>query len=347
MGEVRQEPSYLVIQYLHDTEQYPVSKLCAALHIPRCSYYKWRKREKNKNESLNEQVIEWIKALYIEQNGILGYRQMTIAINRNYHTHFNRKRIHRLMRALQLRSVCRKKRGSYTPSTPEVTAENILNRDFHADKPNEKWLTDVTEFKWYEGPEIRKLYLSAILDLYDRRIVAYKIGTSNNSQLVFDTFDEAVAQNPEAHPLLHSDRGYQYTSKMFRAKLNKANMIQSMSRVGRCIDNGPMEGFWGILKWKRYYGRRFTSREALADMIRTYIAYYTPPPPSAPLGRPYAPGGLRSLCCLSTRNIKMEFIYFCFPVYLTGGSSLLSISCLGLCAIIVLYPTASNIWDNP
>ena len=172
MGEVRQEPSYLAIQYLHDTEQYPVSKLCAALHIPRCSYYKWRKREKNKNESLNEQVIEWIKALYIEQNGILGYRQMTIAINRNYHTHFNRKRIHRLMRALQLRSVCRKKRGSYTPSTPEVTAENILNRDFHADKPNEKWLTDVTEFKWYEGPEIRKLYLSAILDLYDRRIVA-------------------------------------------------------------------------------------------------------------------------------------------------------------------------------
>lgn len=130
MGEVRQEPSYLAIQYLHDTEQYPVSKLCAALHIPRCSYYKWRKREKNKNESLNEQVIEWIKALYIEQNGILGYRQMTIAINRNYHTHFNRKRIHRLMRALQLRSVCRKKRSSYTPSTPEVTAENILNRDF-------------------------------------------------------------------------------------------------------------------------------------------------------------------------------------------------------------------------
>ena len=173
MGEVRQEPSYLAIQYLHDTEQYPVSKLCAALHIPRCSYYKWRKREKNKNESLNEQVIEWIKALYIEQNGILGYRQMTIAINRNYHTHFNRKRIHRLMRALQLRSVCRKKRGSYTPSTPEVTAENILNRDFHADKPNEKWLTDVTEFKWYEGPEIRKLYLSAILDLYDRRIVVH------------------------------------------------------------------------------------------------------------------------------------------------------------------------------
>lgn len=128
--------------------------------------------------------------------------------------------------------------------------------------------------QWYEGPEIRKLYLSAILDLYDRRIVAYKIGTSNNSQLVFDTFDEAVAQNPEAHPLLHSDRGYQYTSKMFRAKLNKANMIQSMSRVGRCIDNGPMEGFWGILKSEMYYLRKFTDKQDLMDAIEQYIHFY-------------------------------------------------------------------------
>ena len=137
-----------------------VSKLCAALHIPRCSYYKWLKREKNRNELLNEQIIDWIKALYIAQNGILGYRQMTIAINRTHQTQFNKKRIRRLMRALNLRSVCRKKRCSYTPSTPEVTAENILNREFHADKANEKWLTDVTEFKWYDGPAVQR-YISA------------------------------------------------------------------------------------------------------------------------------------------------------------------------------------------
>ena len=274
MGEVRQESSYLAIQYLHDTEQHPISKLCAALHIPRSSYYKWTKREKNRNELLNEQIIEWIKALYIEQNGILGYRQMTIAINRDYNTHFNKKRIRRLMRALQLQSVCRKKRSNYTPSTPEVTAENILNRRFYADKPNEKWLTDVTEFKWYEGSEIHKLYLSAIFDLYDRRIVAYKIGVSNNNQLVFDTFDEAVAKNPHAHPLFHSDRGFQYTSKIFRAKLEKAKMIQSMSRVGRCIDNGPMEGFWGILKSEMYYLRKFTNEQDLIDAIEQYIHFY-------------------------------------------------------------------------
>ena len=100
MGEVRQEPSYLAIEYLHDTKAYPISRLCAALHLPRCSYYKWLKREKNNNELLNEQIIEWIKTLYIEQDGILGYRQMTIAINRNYQTCFNKKRIRRLMRVL-------------------------------------------------------------------------------------------------------------------------------------------------------------------------------------------------------------------------------------------------------
>lgn len=274
MGEVRQEPSYLAIQYLHETKKYPISKLCAALHIPRCSYYKWLKREKNRNELLNEQIIDWIKALYIAQNGILGYRQMTIAINRTHQTQFNKKRIRRLMRALNLRSVCRKKRCSYTPSTPEVTAENILNREFHADKANEKWLTDVTEFKWYDGPNVHKIYLSAILDLYDRRIVAYKIGTSNNNKLVFDTFDEAIEKNPNAHPLVHSDRGFQYTSKHFQAKLDAAKMVQSMSRVGRCIDNGPMEGFWGILKSEMYYLRKFSNEQTLTSAIEEYIHFY-------------------------------------------------------------------------
>ena len=118
-----------------------------------------------------------------------------------------------------------------------IDKPTILNRDFHADKPNEKWLTDVTEFKYYVGTEIRKLYLSAILDLYDRRIVTYKIMESNNNELVFSTFDEAVRLNPDAHPIFHSDRGFQYTNKLFHQKLTDAGMIQSMSRVGRCIDN--------------------------------------------------------------------------------------------------------------
>ena len=122
--------------------------------------------------------------------------------------------------------------------------------------------------------EVHKVYLSAILDLYDRRIVAYVIGDRNDNPLVFKTFDQAVKANPNAHPLFHSDRGFQYTSRAFHHRLKKAGMQQSMSRVAKCIDNGPMEGFWGILKRERYYGNRFTSKKELVDMIENYIAYY-------------------------------------------------------------------------
>jgi transposase InsO family protein len=153
-------------------------------------------------------------------------------------------------------------------------AENKLNRDFHAQKPNEKWLTDVTEFKWYEGAEVHKPYLSAILDLYDRRIVSYVISDRNDNAIVFDTFKAAVKANPDAHPLFHSDRGFQYTSHAFHYMLDDAGMTQSMSRVAHCIDNGPMEGFWGILKREEYYGRRFTSKQELILMIQNYIVYY-------------------------------------------------------------------------
>ena len=218
--------------------------------------------------------MEWIKELYEEQNGILGYRQMTITVNRRHETHFNKKRIRRLMQILHLKSVCRKKKYNYIKSTPEVTAENILNREFYADAPNEKWLTDVTEFKYYVGAEVKKIYLSAILDIFDRRIVSYRIGTSNNNQLVFETFNEAVDNNPTAHPLFHSDRGFQYTNKTFHNMLMEAGMRQSMSRVGRCIDNGPMEGFWGILKSEMYYLRKFSSKEELTKAIEDYIEFY-------------------------------------------------------------------------
>lgn len=238
------------------------------------SYYKWLRRKESQSETENKQIIEWIKELYEEQNGILGYRQMTITINQDKNTQYNVKRIRRLMRYLHLKSVCRRKRANYIPSTPEVTAENILNREFYADKPNAKWLTDVTEFKYYVGPVIKKLYLSAIFDLYSRRIVAYKIGTSNNNELVFSNFDEAVALNPDAHPLFHSDRGFQYTNKKFKEKLDAAGMTPSMSRVGRCIDNGPMEGFWGILKSEMYYLRKFTSENELRQAIENYIHFY-------------------------------------------------------------------------
>lgn len=188
----------------------------------------------------------------------------------------NDKRVLRICRAKGIKSTIKYSNHGCTrqASEPQYLAENVLKREFYADRPNAKWLTDVTEFKYYIGLEVHKLYLSAILDLFDRRIVSFVIRDRNDNALVFQTFDKAVAENPDAHPLFHSDRGFQYTNRVFHAKLEQAGMTQSMSRVGRCIDNGPMEGFWGILKRERYYGRRFTSREELVKMIEDYIAYY-------------------------------------------------------------------------
>lgn len=157
----------------------------------------------------------------------------------------------------------------------------------------------MTEFRYYAGLSVRKLYLSAILDLCDRRIVAFALGNTNDTAMVHDTLDQAIVANPDVHPRFHSDRGFQYTTRIFHDKLASAWMTQNMSRVGKCIDNDPMEGFWGILKRERYYGRRFTSREALADMTKLISPTTTPSAfsaawASARLGVP------RPLCLLST-----------------------------------------------
>lgn len=271
LSGIHQESKYLAIQKLNEQKNYSIEKLCRCVNVGRSSYYKWKSRTKSRREIENENLAPLIRTIYEESDGVVGYRQMTINLFRDKDRHVNQKRVYRLMKILGLKSVCRRKKYNYIRSTPEVTAQNILNRDFKADRPNEKWLTDVTEFKYGNG---QKAYLSAILDLSDRRIVSYVFGHSNNNQLVFDTFDKAVRLNPDAMPIFHSDRGYQYTSKTFKAKLDKAKMTQSMSRVGHCIDNGPMEGFWGILKSEMYYLHKFNDYDTLKVAVEKYINYY-------------------------------------------------------------------------
>jgi putative transposase len=239
--------------------------------IARASYYKWLNRSETSRDKENHIVLDEIIKVYSEVNGIYGYRRITLNINRRLNSSYNHKRIYRLMKSTNLISVIRKKRKKYIQSTPQITAENILNREFTADKPNLKWLTDVTEFKLTNG---KKAYLSAILDLGDKSIVSYVLGSSNNNQLVFNTLDQAIAANPDAKPLFHSDRGFQYTNRTFKNKLDNINAIQSMSRVSRCIDNGPMEGFWGMLKSEMYYLRKFNTYEELEQAIDEYIDFY-------------------------------------------------------------------------
>lgn len=223
----------------------------------------------------NEAIAEKVEQIHMTSPD-KGYRRINDELRHDHGIHVNDKRILRICRARNIKSTIKYNSHSCTRSAknPQYIAENLLNRQFYADKPNEKWLTDVTEFKWYTGLETHRLYLSAILDLYDRRIVSHVISERNDNSLVFRTFDEAVKDNPDAHPLFHSDRGFQYTNRAFHHKLEKAGMVQSMSRVAHCIDNGPMEGFWGILKRERYYGKRFSSKNELINMIDNYICYY-------------------------------------------------------------------------
>ena len=110
--------------------------------------------------------------------------------------------------------------------------------------------------------------------MYDKSIVSYVLSNRNDNKLVFDTFNSALEKNPGAKPIFHSDRGFQYTSKQFKFKLDQAGMIQSMSRVGKCIDNGPMEGFWGTLKSEAFYGLHFSDEIALRKKIEDYIFFY-------------------------------------------------------------------------
>ena len=249
--------------------------MCVVAGISRSSYYKWLNRDVPENELVNEAIAKAVADMHRESPD-KGYRRIRDDLFRDYGFDVSDRRVLRICRVLGIKSTIKYERNSCTVNAenPQHVSENVLKREFSADAPNQKWLTDVTEFKYYIGPEKHKVYLSAILDLYDRRIVAFVIGDSNNNPLVFETLDKAVELYPDAHPLFHSDRGFQYTSAVFHQKLVDHGMTQSMSRVGKCIDNGPMEGFWGILKRERYYGKRFESREELVAMIEDYIYYY-------------------------------------------------------------------------
>jgi putative transposase len=270
-GRTYQENRYIAIKRLHEEAGFSIVELCNFADISRASYYKRNNRLENDSDRENATILEEMIRLYTDVEGIYGYRRMTMNINSILSKQYNHKRIYRLMKSINMNSVIRKKKKNYIPSTPQITAENVLNREFQADKPNQKWLTDVTEFKLTSG---KKAYLSAILDLGDRSIVSYVLGHSNNNQLVFETFDLAVTANPDAKPLFHSDIGFQYTNRVFKNKLDSINAIQSMSRVSRCIDNGPMEGFWGIIKSEMYYLHKFHTYEELKQAIDKYMDFY-------------------------------------------------------------------------
>jgi transposase InsO family protein len=200
---------YQAIQELNNEKRYAITKLCALAGVARSAYYKWLHWKPSARELENHALAKEVELRYNKRKGILGYRQMRTQLNRKLKKKYNKKRYYRIMRALGLKSVIRRKRPSYVKASEIHVAENIMNRNFDAPSPNSKWSTDVTELKYGNG---RKAYLSAIIDIYDNSIVSWVLSHSNNNKLVMDTLNKAYQNNSGATPLLQSDRGFQYTS---------------------------------------------------------------------------------------------------------------------------------------
>lgn len=267
---VRHELEYIVVQDMAQLG-HPITWVCQALSISRSAYYHWLHRTPSARERENRHILDEMRHLYQAYRGIYGYRRLADEYNAIHHTNYNEKRFHRLAKIGNLRAIIRTKQPAPHAAPLMQLPANILARDFVAQAPNEKWLTDVTELEYASG---QKLYLSAILDLKANDIVAFNISPSSNNNLVFTTFDRAIEKYPDAHPLVHSDRGFQYTNLKFKIKLRKQGMLQSMSRAGMCVDNAPMEAFWGTLKSEMYHLDQFDDYDTLAQAICDYIHFY-------------------------------------------------------------------------
>lgn len=216
------------------------------------------------------ELKEVIKNIFSENKGRYGYRRITMELhNRGYH--INHKTVQKLMRQCRLKcEIRRRKYRSYKGEVGKV-APNIISRDFHADKPNQKWTTDVTEFAIKD----QKVYLSPILDMYNGEIISYNISLRPTFQQVMDMLDKAFAKIPDNTGLiLHSDQGWQYQMKQYQYRLKNKGIIQSMSRKGNCLDNSIMENFFGLLKTEMFYKHSFDSVEHLIKEIENYIDYY-------------------------------------------------------------------------
>lgn len=210
-----------------------------------------------------------IRTLYERHKGRYGYRRITATL-RQADEVVNHKTVQRLMQALGLKSLVRpKKYRSYRGQ--QASVPNVLARQFRANRPNQKWVTDVTEFN-VRG---EKLYLSPVMDLYNGEIVSYAMQKRPLFSLVGNMLNKALAKlSDKDAPLLHSDQGWQYQMPAYRRQLAAHGLTQSMSRKGNCLDNAAMESFFGTLKSEFFYLNRFDSLEQLQAGIRQYIHYY-------------------------------------------------------------------------
>ena len=248
--------------------QYPLAGLLKAAGTARSTFYYQYKALQVGDKYAD--VKARIRAIYDQHKGRYGYRRIT-AMLRQQGGLINHKTVQRLMDQLQLKSLVRVKKYRMFKGQMGRVAPNILARDFSAAQPNEKWVTDVTEFNVGGA----KLYLSPIMDLYNGEIVAYETAKRPLLNMVEKMLMSAFKRlGPSDKPILHSDQGWQYRMPQYRRCLDSRAITQSMSRKGNCHDNASMESFFGTLKSEFFYLNTFNSIEELQVGIDEYIEYY-------------------------------------------------------------------------
>ena len=249
-------------------QEFKVTLLIDIAGIPRSTYYYHIKHRTD--EDKYKEVKKEISNIFLENKGRYGYRRITKELhNRNYV--INHKTVMRLMKELGL--VCKvrmKKYNSYKGKVGKI-APNLLDRDFSTEKPNEKWVTDVTEFSLFG----QKLYLSPILDLYSGDIVSYTIYDRPVLSMVTEMLKLAFQKIPDGTDLiLHSDQGWQYQHRHYQKMLKDKGIRQSMSRKGNCLDNAVMENFFGLLITELLYLQKFDSLAQFRSELEEYLDYY-------------------------------------------------------------------------
>ena len=249
-------------------QEYPLALLLEIAQLPRATFYYHLKQIKKPDKYTAAK--DEITAIYHENKGRYGYRRITIELHKRS-IPLNHKTVQRLMKELGI--VCRVRMKKYRSYKGEVgkIAPNHLGRDFHAEKPNQKWVTDVTEFQLFG----QKLYLSPILDLYSRAVVSYTISDRPVLPMVISMLEKALATIPDnTNLLLHSDQGWQYQHKQYQRMLQQKGVLQSMSNKGNCLDNAVMENFFGLLKSELLYLQEFESMAHFKQELIEYIDYY-------------------------------------------------------------------------
>jgi transposase InsO family protein len=245
--------------------------MCRALEVSPAGYYAWRGRKPSQREKENERLVEKIKSAHIESRGIYGSPKMYRKLRRDGEA-VSRKRVARLMKEHGIKAQRAKKSRRTTDSRHTLpVAENVVARQFQAERPDEVWTSDITYVWTDEG----WLYLVVFLDLYSRLVVGWAVSESLEVGFVERAFLQGQRRRGRAvSPLIHSDRGSQYASTAFRERLSAWGCRQSMSRKGNCWDNAVTESFFGNLKREMVHHERFKTRRAASDQLFDYIEVF-------------------------------------------------------------------------